>query len=41
MRGEDESPEVSKDKSKLVLGELYEREYLKKAMRLDIEAEEK
>ena len=40
-RGEDDSPEVSQEKSKLGLGELYEREHLKKAMRLDVEAEEK
>ena len=40
-RGEDKDPEVSKEKSKLGLGELYEQEYLKKVMILDVEAEEK
>ena len=40
-RGEDEAPEVSQEKSKLGLGELYEREYLKKVKGLDVEAEEK
>ena len=40
-RGEDKTPEASQDKSKLGLGELYEQKYLKKAMRLDVEAEEK
>ena len=39
--GEEKNLEVSQEKSKLGLGELYEREYLKKAMRLDVEAEEK
>ena len=38
-RGEDETLEVSQDKSKLGLGELYEQEYLKKVMILDVEAE--
>ena len=36
-RGEEEAPEVGQEKSKLGLGELYEREYLNKAMRLDID----
>ena len=40
-RGEDEALEVSQEKSKFGLGELYEREYLKKAMRLDAEAEDR
>ena len=40
-RGEDKAPEVSQEKSKLGLGELYERQHLKKDMRLDVEAEEK
>ena len=40
-KGEDEAPEVSQEKSKSGLGELYEQEYLKKAMRLDVETEEK
>ena len=40
-RGGYEEPEVSKEKYKLVLGQLYKREYLKKAMRLDIETEER
>ena len=40
-RGEDEAPEVIQEKSKLDLGEFYEQEYIKKAMRLDVEAEEK
>lgn len=34
-------PEVSQEKSKLGLGELYEREYLKKAVGYDVEKEEK
>lgn len=34
-------PEVSQEKSKLSLGELYEREYLKKATGYDIDAAEK
>lgn len=36
-----EAPEVSQEKSKLSLGELYEREYLKKTAGYDVEAEEK
>ena len=40
-RGEAEAPEVSQEKSKLGLGELYEQKYLNKAMILDIEANEK
>jgi U3 small nucleolar RNA-associated protein MPP10 len=36
-----ELPEVSQEKSKLGLGELYEREYLKKAIGYDKDAEEK
>jgi U3 small nucleolar RNA-associated protein MPP10 len=36
-----ELPEVSQEKSKLGLGELYEREYLKKAVGYDKDAEEK
>ena len=36
-----ELPEVSQEKSKLSLGELYEREYLKKAAGYDVEAVEK
>ena len=36
-----ELPEVSQEKSKLGLGELYEREYLKKAVGYDVEAAEK
>ena len=40
-RGGGDAPEVSQEKSKLGLGELHEREYLNKATRLDIEAEEK
>jgi len=36
-----ELPEVSQEKSKLSLGELYEREYLKKAVGYDKDAEEK
>ncbi|KAL3945259.1 MAG: hypothetical protein SGBAC_000670 [Bacillariaceae sp.] len=36
-----ELPEVSQEKSKLGLGELYEREYLKKAVGYDVDAEEK
>ena len=36
-----ELPEVSQEKSKLGLGELYEREYLKKAAGYDVEAVEK
>ena len=39
--GDDEAPEVSQEKSKLFLGELYEREHINKSMRLDVEAEEK
>lgn len=35
-----ELPEVSQEKSKLSLGELYEREYLKKAKGVDVTAEE-
>ena len=35
-RGEDEASDVSQEKSKLGLGELYEREYLKKAIVLDV-----
>ena len=37
-RGEDEAQEISKEKSKLGVGELYELEYLKKAMILEVEA---
>ena len=36
-----EAPEVSQEKSKLGLGELYEREYLKKTTGFDREAHEK
>ncbi|KAL3915006.1 MAG: hypothetical protein SGILL_005847 [Bacillariaceae sp.] len=36
-----EAPEVSQEKSKLGLGELYEREYLKKAVGYDKDAAEK
>ena len=36
-----EAPEVSQEKSKLGLGELYEREYLKKAVGYDKDADEK
>ena len=36
-----ELPEVSQEKSKLSLGELYEREYLKKSVGYDVEAAEK
>jgi U3 small nucleolar RNA-associated protein MPP10 len=36
-----ELPEVSQEKSKLGLGELYEREYLKKAVGYDVTAAEK
>ncbi|GAX23615.1 U3 small nucleolar RNA-associated protein MPP10 [Fistulifera solaris] len=36
-----ELPEVSQEKSKLSLGELYEREYLKKATGYDVDAAEK
>ena len=36
-----ELPEVSQEKSKLGLGELYEREYLKKATGYDVDAVEK
>jgi U3 small nucleolar RNA-associated protein MPP10 len=36
-----EAPEVSQEKSKLSLGELYEREYLKKAVGYDVDATEK
>jgi U3 small nucleolar RNA-associated protein MPP10 len=36
-----ELPEVSQEKSKLGLGELYEREYLKKAVGYDVDATEK
>ena len=36
-----ELPEVSQEKSKLGLGELYEREYLKKAVGYDKDADEK
>jgi U3 small nucleolar RNA-associated protein MPP10 len=36
-----ELPEVSQEKSKLGLGELYEREYMKKALGYDAEAVEK
>ena len=36
-----ELPEVSQEKSKLGLGELYEREYLKKAVGYDVDAVEK
>lgn len=36
-----ELPEVSQEKSKLGLGELYEREYLKKAVGYDVDASEK
>ena len=36
-----ELPEVSQEKSKLGLGELYEREYLKKVVGYDVEAEQK
>lgn len=36
-----ELPEVSQEKAKLGLGELYEREYLKKAIGYDVDAAEK
>jgi U3 small nucleolar RNA-associated protein MPP10 len=36
-----EAPEVSQEKSKLSLGELYERVYLKKAVGYDVDATEK
>lgn len=36
-----ELPEVSQEKAKLGLGELYEREYLKKAVGYDVDATEK
>ena len=36
-----ELPEVSQEKAKLGLGELYEREYLKKAVGYDVDAAEK
>jgi U3 small nucleolar RNA-associated protein MPP10 len=36
-----ELPEVSQEKSKLSLGELYEREFLKKAVGYDVDAAEK
>lgn len=36
-----EKPEVSQEKSKLGLGELYEREYLKKAVGYDVDTTEK
>jgi len=36
-----ELPEVSQEKSKLGLGELYEREYLKKAVGYDVDAADK
>ena len=36
-----DAPEVSQEKSKLGLGELYERDYLKKAVGYDVEASEK
>ena len=39
--GRGESPEVSQEKSKLGLGELYEREYLKKAVGYDKDSVEK
>ena len=39
MRGDDETPEVSQEKPKLGLVQLYKRENLKKAMRLDVETE--
>jgi U3 small nucleolar RNA-associated protein MPP10 len=38
---DDDLPEVSQEKSKLGLGELYEREYLKKALNYDKNAAEK
>jgi len=43
IKGNDKGdlPEVSQEKSKLSLGELYEREYLKKAAGYDVEAAEK
>ena len=40
-RSRGELPEVSQEKSKLGLGELYEREYLKKAVGYDVDAVEK
>eukprot|EP00804_Cyclotella_cryptica_P031322 CCRYP_011121-RB/>CCRYP_011121-RB protein AED:0.17 eAED:0.17 QI:182/1/1/1/1/1/3/44/904 len=40
-RGGGEPPEVSQEKSKLGLGELYEREYLKKTTGFDRDAHEK
>ena len=40
-RGGGQGTEVNQDKSKLGLGELYEREYLKKAIVLDVYAKEK
>jgi U3 small nucleolar RNA-associated protein MPP10 len=38
--GLDEAPEVSQERSKLGLGELYEREYLKKVKGYDVDAAE-
>ena len=40
-RGSGDAPEVSQEKSKLGLGELYEREYLKKTTGFDRDAHEK
>ena len=37
----EEAPEVSQEKSKIGLGEIYEREYLKKATGVDVDANEK
>ena len=39
--GEGNAPEISQEKSKLGLGEIYERDYLKKAVGYDVEASEK
>ena len=39
-RGEEKALEVSQKKSKLGLGELYKQEYLKKAVRLHVDAKE-
>ena len=40
-RGEQKALEISQKKSKLGLGELYKQEYIKKAMRVHVEAREK